>query len=548
METAMTPFDHFDRILSNFNRVEERLFLNNVREFAEEHPEVVIKTFSMLLKKQKLNIQLKYLALKSIRELKYPELIPTLKETLNQENKVQIISEAVNSLAAIGTLPAYKVITGLMKKQEDNDYKEKLEQGLKTIFTRNQLVYHFDVFFRDRGSVSNIDKSSEFLIKHLPDQNIKELLPGLASRFSKIRMETLRILKSRPNPIYYSTIYYYFKENARTADEELFLLMSEALVNNASLSNAKMKIFQKLKVHQEQLKGDKRNVFSIVLLKLNTREIIPHIVKTYPKLNLDRKLLLFEHLNPGDYLYYMDFIRELLRCEDNQSILAKIVEILVYANDFKYLFETIDIEKGVRKHKLFNMILEHDPEGIDHYLKKYVTPSQENQILLLSLDYLARHAADNYFELITGIFFSGVSQEIKILVLRNVNKFEPQNQRLFVESIFIDTTVVRDFKKDFLFSLLGVMNAKVFDEELEEKILNRVLVFMEEASVEELVNFVFFFEKYEINNRQDCELIINEFRLIQNTLLKSSSEQDLVRMVHVLIKNIDRKMTLKKKK
>jgi hypothetical protein len=548
METAMTPFDHFDRILSNFNRVEERLFLNNVREFAEEHPEVVIKTFSMLLKKQKLNIQLKYLALKSIRELKYPELIPTLKETLNQENKVQIISEAVNSLAAIGTLPAYKVITGLMKKQEDNDYKEKLEQGLKTIFTRNQLVYHFDVFFRDRGSVSNIDKSSEFLIKHLPDQNIKELLPGLASRFSKIRMETLRILKSRPNPIYYSTIYYYFKENARTADEELFLLMSEALVNNASLSNAKMKIFQKLKVHQEQLKGDKRNVFSIVLLKLNTREIIPHIVKTYPKLNLDRKLLLFEHLNPGDYLYYMDFIRELLRCEDNQSILAKIVEILVYANDFKYLFETIDIEKGVRKHKLFNMILEHDPEGIDHYLKKYVTPSQENQILLLSLDYLARHAADNYFELITGIFFSGVSQEIKILVLRNVNKFEPQNQRLFVESIFIDTTMVRDFKKDFLFSLLGVMNAKVFDEELEEKILNRVLVFMEEASVEELVNFVFFFEKYEINNRQDCELIINEFRLIQNTLLKSSSEQDLVRMVHVLIKNIDRKMTLKKKK
>ncbi|MFC2146869.1 HEAT repeat domain-containing protein, partial [Acidobacteriota bacterium] len=340
METAMTPFDHFDRILSDFKQLEERLFLDNVREFAQEHPEVVIKTFSVLLKKQKLNIQLKYLVLKSIRELKYPELIPALKETLNQENKAQIISEAVNSLAAIGTLPAYKVITGLMKKQEDNDYKENLEQGLKTIFTRNQLVYHFDVFYRDRGSVGNIDRSSEFLFKHLPDENIKELLPGLTSRFSKIRMETLRILKSRPNPIYYSTIYHYFKENAPTADEELFLLMSEALVNNASLSNAKMKIFQKLKVHQEQLKGDKRTVFSIVLLKLNTREIIPHIVKTYPKLNLDRKLLLFEHLNPGDYLYYMGFTRELLRREDNQNILAKIVEILVYANDFKYLFET----------------------------------------------------------------------------------------------------------------------------------------------------------------------------------------------------------------
>ena len=59
--------------------------------------------------------------------------------------------------------------------------------------------------------------------------------------------------------------------------------------------------------------------------------------------------------------------------------------------------------------------------------------------------------------------------------------------------------------------------------------------------------FVYFFEKYKINNRRDGKLIINEFRLIRNTLLKSGSEQDLVRMIHVLIENIERKMTLKKK-
>jgi hypothetical protein len=242
----------------------------------------------------------------------------------------------------------------------------------------------------------------------------------------------------------------------------------------------------------------------------------------------------------------MDFIRGLLHREDNQSILAKIVEILVYANDFKYLFETIDLEKDARKQKLLNLILEHDPEEIDHYLEKYVTPSRGNQILLLSLDYLLRHAPDNYYDLITGIFFSGVSNEIKILIVRKINKFEPQNQMLFLESIFKNTTVVRDFKKDFLFSLLKIMNAKAFEVEVEEKILNRVLVFMEEASPGELVNFVYFFEKYEINNRRDCELIIDEFRLIRNTLLKSSAEQDLVRTIHMLIKAIERKMILKK--
>jgi hypothetical protein len=545
--SAMTPFDRFDLILSDFHRVEEHVFLNHVREFAREHPKVVIKSFSGLLKKQGINLQLKYLVLKSIRELKYPQLIPALKETLNQEDKAQIISETVNSLAAIGTLPAYKAIAGLLKKKESSDFKKKLEQALKTIYSRDQLVYHFDVFFRDRGTLGSIDKSTEFLIKHLPEENIKELLPGLTSRFSKIRRGTLQILRNRPNPIYYSTIYYYFKENAPTADEELFLLMSEALINCASLSNAKIKIFEKLKLQLEQLKGEKRNVFGIVLLKLNTREIIPHLVKIYPGLNLDLKLLLLEHLNPNDYLYYMEFIRQLLRSEDNQNILAKIVGILIYTKDFKYLFASIDIEKGGKKHKLLNMALEHEPKGIHHYLEKYVTPSQENQILQLSLDWLVRHDADNCFDLVNGIFFSGVSNDIKILILQNIHKFAPQNQQLFLESIFKDTTVIRDFKKDFLISLLGVMNAKVFDEESEEKILNRVLVFMEEASIEELVHFVYFFDRYEINNRQDGELIIKEFRLIQDTLLKSTSEQELARMIHFLIKDIERKITQKKK-
>jgi hypothetical protein len=543
---AMTLYDHFDRILSDFNRVGEHIFLGKVREFAEKHPKAAIKTFSGLLKNQKLNLHLKYLVLKSIHELKYPGFIPALKETLDQENKAQIISEAINSLAAIGTLPAYKVIAGLIKKQEDHDYKKKLEQGLKTIFTRDRLIYHFDVFYRERGSVGSIDKSREFLIEHLPEENVKDLLPGLASRFSKIRIETLRILKFRPNPIYYSRIYYYFQENAHSADEELFLLMSEALVNNAALSTARKKIFQKLKIHREQLKGDKRNVFSIFLLKLNTREIIPYLVKIYPGLDLDRKSLLLEHLNPGDYPYYMDFTRHLLRSEDNQSILAKIVEILVCAHDFKYLFETIDLEKGARKHKLFDMILEQDPAGIDQYLEKYVTPVRENQILLPAVDYLLRHDADNYFDLVTGIFFSGVSNDIKIHILRNIDKFAPTNQMLFLETIFKDTTVVRDLKKDFLISLSGVMKAKVFDEGLEEKVLNRVLVFMEEASPEELAHFVYFFGRYEINNRQDCELIIDEFRLVLDMLLKSGTEPDLVRVIHLLIKDVERKITLKK--
>lgn len=37
----------------------------------------------------------------------------------------------------------------------------------------------------------------------------------------------------------------------------------------------------------------------------------------------------------------------------------------------------------------------------------------------------------------------------------------------------------------------------------------------------------------------------NRTRLIKNTILKSSSKEELVRMIHILIKNIERKARLK---
>ena len=543
----MSVYDDFDRILANFNRVEERVFLGEIQDFAEQNPEVVNKTFALLLKNQGLNIQLKYLVLKSIGQLKNPDMVPILKEAMKNEDKVQLMAEAVNSLAAIGTLHAYKVIVDFLLKHKESEGAEKIEHTLRTFFIRNQMAYHFDIFYRDRGDVNNIEKSCDFLIKHLPDEYIKDILSAVGSKYAKIRFEMLRLLKNRPNSIYYSTIYNVFKENLHTAEEELFLLMSEALIINASLSIAKQKIFQKLKVHLGQLKGEKLYIFCIVLLKLSAREIIPYIVKIYPRLGFDRKMLLFEYLNPGDYVYFINFVRGLLDTENNQHILAKIVDIFIQARDFKFLFETLDREKGLRKQKLLELILEHDPEGIDNHLQKYLDPSQDNEILYSTLGYLLRHAADTYFEPIKSIFFSGVAHKVKILILRSVNKFDPLNQKFFMESIFKDLVVIRDFRKDFLFSLLGVMNDKVFEEELEEKVLGLVLVLLEEASESEIINFIYFFDKYEIKSRKDSELISDELRLIQNTLLKSSSDQNLVRMIHVLIKNIERKMTLKKK-
>jgi hypothetical protein len=545
----MSKFDDFNLILTDFNKVEERVFLRNIAEFAAANQEVATKTFTLLLRNEKLNTQLKYLVFKSIAQLKLTEMISTVKDALYKEDKMPLIIEAVNCLLAMGSLPAFKVAVDYIVKHEGAEYYETLERNVLTVFGKNQLFYHFDLFYRNRGNVKEIEKSSEFLIEYLPEEHIKDLLPSLTSRIYKIRFELLRILKHRPNPIYYTYLYNYFKDNYNDADEDMFLMLCEALVVCASASGTKDRIFKQLKDHAQELNGDKKILFCITLLKLRTRELLRFIESVYPNLNFDRKLLVLNNFIPDEFINYAEFVRRLLKEETNGALLERIVKILTEANDFAFLFETLDSEETLRKGKILKMILDQvdrNPKEIDDYIRKYVAPEQDNEILHMALEYLLKYTADFDFKLIESIFFSVVPSRIKVLIISNVTKFDAFHQRHFMEAIFKNLSVVSSFKKDFLFSLLEVLNEKHFDEDLEERILNRVLVMMEEANREEIVDFIYFFDRYEINNERDRGLIIDELQMMRKTLLNSKEESNLVHMVDVLIEGIEKKTVLKK--
>ncbi|MCI0470238.1 MAG: hypothetical protein L0Y73_01105, partial [Candidatus Aminicenantes bacterium] len=301
----MSIVDDFNLLLADFNKIEERQFLRNINEFAETHKDVVIKTYSLILGEEKMNIQLKYLVLKSISELKYREFVPMIQDLLKREDKVQIIYEAVNSLVRIDTLSAYKAIILFIREKTGADFIANVEERLKEFFERNKLIYHFDVFYRARGEIRGIEKSSEFLIKHLPEEYIKDILPALNCTFYRIRYELLQILKHKPNCLYYPAIYNYFKVNADKTDEPFFLLLSEALVINASLSKLGNKIFSTLKQHLNELGPEKRMIFAITLLKLNTSAMIEEVTTIYPRLGFEWKLLVFENLKREEYGCYL---------------------------------------------------------------------------------------------------------------------------------------------------------------------------------------------------------------------------------------------------
>jgi hypothetical protein len=114
-----------------------------------------------------------------------------------------------------------------------------------------------------------------------------------------------------------------------------------------------------------------------------------------------------------------------------------------------------------------------------------------------------------------------------------------------MKSVFKDIKVIDHFKKDFLLSLLGLLNEKKLDKEFEDMILNRVLIMMEESRIDDIIHFIYFFDKYEVSNIKDLGLIIDELRLLQDMILKSGRQDDLVRSIHVLIKNIEKRARLK---
>ncbi|MGE5340766.1 MAG: hypothetical protein ACM3SY_04715 [Candidatus Omnitrophota bacterium] len=537
----MNIFDQFDFILANYSKKEEILFLKDIRDFAENHRETVIQTFGVLFKDPGLNIQLKYLLLKSVADLRLNECAPMIREVLTQETRVQIIHMAINTLAAIGSFSAYRVLVDFYFKNKPTDLAERAEKGLRELFKRNSLAFHFDVFYRNRGNILHIQKSSENLIRRLPDDYVNDLVPCLTSEFLPIRYETLRILKHRPNAAFYSPIFQFLNANFQAIDEDSFLLASETLIVNAAVSKAKNQIFQKLKNFVPKLDGTRKVIFCIHLFSLNNRELIHYIQAVYPHLPIELKRMVLRNLDPKEYTVTRDFLRGLMTRESNDDLLSEIIAILMRFREFQFLFETVDADPGPKKYKLLLTILENYPRAIDRFIKNYVTPTQDKRVLLLCIEYLIKNYADKYFALIKSVFFSRVTLEIKSLIIRNVDKWKPSNQKIFMDLLLSSLAAIRGLTKDFLLSLLGTINRKLFDETEETKVLDQILVLMEESSGPDIAHFLYFFETYTIRTPEDKDLIIDELRLIQNTLLKSQEDQNLVRLIHVLIKKIEKK-------
>ncbi len=528
-----------DSIIKDYKLIEENIFIGRIADIAKEDKELVISRIQSLLKDRKIGIHLKYLIIKIIGTLKFQIFISLLSSLLYEEEKDRIINEILNSLTNIICIESYKVVTSFFSEPKNIKLLPKFMGYLKLFYTRSPLIYHFDLFYRDRGEVKNIEVSSNFLIDNLQEPYLKDLLPAIFSKYKIISFEALKLFERKPSSLFYNCINEIFLEKHKDEEDIYFKQIVRTLFNNASVSPHKKKIFVKLRGQMKLLSKKRKNYFMIFLLKLDTNEILDEALNIYKELDIDEKLLFFINLDPAIYPVYKEFIKSNFIKETDEKILLRMISIFIKSNEYDLLFKITADQIGTRKGKLLNLIIETGTKNLSYYFSKFILTTEKDTILLIAIGYIMTDCPDAHYDIIQKTLFSGVDLRIKQRIIRNIKNFNNKNIRKILKKILNKTIILNAIEKDFLLMIITLQEKDIIDAPLKEKLLNRILQMMEETDLKDIVNFIYFFDSFSVNTPEQKTLIIDELKMIQITLLKSPKNDNLVSMIYKLIKKID---------
>ncbi len=476
--------------------------------------------------------------LKIVGVLKFQSFIPLLSHLLNKEDKVRIISEILNSVTNIISIESYKLLVTFFSNPKNKNYLPKFNGYLKMFYAKSPLIYHFDLFYRDRGDVKNIELSTNYLINNLDETYVKDLLPAIYSKYKTISFEALRLFEKKPGSLFYNSINDLFLTKYEE-DNLYYKQLVKTLFNNVLVSPHKKKISVKLKDQLKILSHKRKNYFIVFLLKLDTETIINKALTIYKELEIDEKILFFNNLDANKYMFYTEFIKNKFIEEVNDKILLRIIFIFMINNEYEFVFHTTMKQKGARREKLLNLIIETGKKNLSDYFSKFLTLKEDNNILQNVIAYIMNDKPDVYYKDIISILFSGIDLKIKQKIIRSIKFFNTSNVKKVIKNILDQPNVLSFIEKDFLLMLISLQEKNTFDGLLLEQLLNYILKMMEEARQEDIINFIFFFDSFEFTKQEHKTLIIDEFKMIQKTLLRSPENDNLVSMIYKLIPKLD---------
>ncbi len=530
-------------ILTSYNKIEERKFISEISDFAEKGRKYILPAFSEIVESESVSLHLKYLVIKTMGVLKYQEFIPILAVMKRPGEKIRIVLEAVRSLVQYGSVEAYKIIVDFIDASHNDEHREPLESQVKEMVSDTPLIYYYDILYRQKIRIQDdLYKGIDLLAENLEESDIAELSRIFETESTTLSHGLLMVMEQNPSRVYYANIYRYFTKRLKVSAEREFRLILNTLVSCALLFGSRDKIFNNLKKHIPELRGLKRNIYIMTLLRFGKDETVDYITEVYQELPAKHKAAVFDNLQHN--FRGRDFARQQMLLEPEELVVDSIISFLAAAGDTVFLSSIARDKPEDMKVKVLDMVLSVENQDVSEDVADFIVPGSNSESVRMVLKYILNRKADKYYDLVKDVWNSDPSADIRSTIVRNCATFNPFNREKVLEMVFDSVSEHRGPDKDLLITVSGIINSGEHDITVVRDYVNRILVMMEQAEAEEIVNYIYFFDTTEIEDADLWDLIKDELRMVQNTLLVEKKEEQMVKMIHYLIKKIDKKLLL----
>jgi hypothetical protein len=499
-----------------------------------------VPIFARLLTQPETNIHLRFLLLSAIGQPPDNAWLPVLTPVLARERNIRVLNEALNALVRLGSTKAYLTLLAFWRGQTSEDVKSHALTRLEAMARAETLILHLDALLRRSDDSKALAAGADYLIEHLPGESLGDLVPYLESEPDLPRLHILRILRDRPDGSHVVHLFAFFQRHAAEMHGELFQVAAEAMVNHAVLMPRPGQIFNRLNELRASLGPEERIGFALLLLKLDSAALLPELQPLYASFSSDRRIRFLANLNPRDGDSFRPFLRRELRQENMPQPLQHIVVKLLATGDAAFLFDTLQRETGLRRRLILEFMIAAGPPGLEKYIAALLRQAPDDQAALLAIEYLLKHDPDNYATVLRAVLGSGLSDEVKRKIVRSLPLFAPPNILAFINQFFEHRWYGQGLKKDFLIALARVLHDHSLPFNVEDRIVNNVLIGLEEAEPADIVHFMTFFEAYTIKTQNHSGLICGEWRLIQQAVLKNTQDQALVKPIYKYIQKTEK--------
>lgn len=532
-------------ILTSYNKIEERKFISEISDFAEKGKRHLLPAFKEILGHSSASLHLKYLVIKTIGVLVYPEFLPLLAQYKSRGEKIRIVLEAVRSLVKYDSTEAYRVIVDILKEPHNEEHVDVIEGLVKDMISSNPLLYYYDILYRQKyRAADDLLKGINSLAEGLETSELVDLSGVFETESRGLSRGLLMVMNLKPSQLFYANIYRYFLKRYKAAAEEEFRLICNCMFNCALLFGSRDKIFENLKKYPAELRGVKKTVFSILLLKFGKDISVDQIAESYSNLSVRYKREVFANLQ---YNYRgRDFARQQILLKSEESVMDSILDYLAGAGDVSFLCSSVVDYNEEMRVKVLDKVLSISDTDVSDQVADFMKPDSSLESARMVLKYILTRRADEYYDRVEEIWKSDVTPAIRATIIRNCVRFDPLKRENILEIIFNTHLNDKGNRKDLLISVSSIINSGEHDREFIDDIVHRILVLMEQAQADEVVNYIYFFDSTEIEDTELWNLIKDELRMVQNTLLVAHADDQLVRMIHYLIRKIDKNILLQK--